>query len=198
MITKTVKKNGHIKKVTDKLEELKKVSSDTKNFTLALIKAEEDLLVSKAKYQKLSTLFKTVIDLVPHYVWAKDLERKYMFANKAMCQHVLHVDDYHDAIGKPDSELGNNLVCSNTESLKEKQQFVKQGFLNGEEYAVYVQRCPILNDAQEMIGTVSIGVDITDNRLVHEKLMGLLATEDWPMLKEALSDYLIRYDTKNN
>jgi PAS domain-containing protein len=198
MVQKTVRKNGHIKKITDRLEELKKVGSDTKQFTMALIKAEEDLLLSKAKYKKLSALFKTVIDLVPHIIWAKDLERRYTFANKAMCQGILKIDDYHDAIGKTDEELGNKLLCQKTTSLSEKQSFVKQGIILDKEYSVYVQRCPILDDAQKLIGTVSIGVDITDTKLIHEELMGLLAIEDWPVLKTILGDYLIQYDTKVN
>ena len=196
MIQKTVKKNEQIKKVTDKLEELKKTGTDAREFTIALIKAEEEILSSRAKYKKLSTLFRTVIDIIPHTIWAKDLERKYLFANKAMCEHVLHVSDYHEALGKTDEELGNTLLCGKKEPLEDCQQFLKQGSFEGKEYVVYVQRCPIFDDAQRVIGTVSIGVDITDKKLVHEKLLGLLATEDWPVLKEVLGEYLIQYDTK--
>ena len=41
-------------------------------------------------------------DTMPDMLWAKDLDKKYLFANKALCESLLFANDTNEPIGKTD------------------------------------------------------------------------------------------------
>ena len=41
-------------------------------------------------------------DNVPDMIWAKDLEKRYTFVNKALCTNLLNARDTEEPIGKTD------------------------------------------------------------------------------------------------
>ncbi|MCD6292306.1 MAG: transporter substrate-binding domain-containing protein, partial [Deltaproteobacteria bacterium] len=53
------------------------------------IKLEE----SEEKYRSMSRLFRLMSDNIPDLVWAKDLERKFIFVNKSNCENLLLAQD---------------------------------------------------------------------------------------------------------
>ncbi|MFO7911100.1 MAG: PAS domain-containing protein [Desulfotignum sp.] len=64
--------------------------------------AEEVLLESEEKYRYLSKMLRLICDNVPDMIWAKDLEKRYTFVNKAIYRHLLNADDTDEPIGKTD------------------------------------------------------------------------------------------------
>jgi PAS domain-containing protein len=41
-------------------------------------------------------------DNVPDMIWAKDLEKRYLFANRAFCRQLLNAADTDEPLGKTD------------------------------------------------------------------------------------------------
>jgi PAS domain-containing protein len=64
--------------------------------------SEEALRRSREKYQSLSKMLRLMCDNVPDMIWAKDLNKRYIFANKAICRDLLNATDTEEPIGKTD------------------------------------------------------------------------------------------------
>ena len=63
---------------------------------------EQALLESESRYKSLYTLIRLLSDNMSDMLWAKDLENRYLFANKAMCDKLLIASDIQEPIGKTD------------------------------------------------------------------------------------------------
>ncbi|MGV6851916.1 MAG: diguanylate cyclase, partial [bacterium] len=60
---------------------------------------------SNADYKSLQTEFNLLQSITQNssdLLWAKDLQGKYLFANKAICEILLHAKDTDEPIGKDD------------------------------------------------------------------------------------------------
>ena len=57
---------------------------------------------SEEKYKSLYTLFRMLSDNEPDMIWAKDLDNRYIFVNKALCKKLLHARNVDEPIGKTD------------------------------------------------------------------------------------------------
>ena len=55
---------------------------------------------SKEHYKSLYRLIRLMCDNVPDLIWAKDMDRRYIFANKAMCEILLGARDTQEPIGR--------------------------------------------------------------------------------------------------
>jgi len=66
------------------------------------IETEQALEKSRSQYHSLSRMLRLMCDNVPDMIWAKDLDRRYLFANKAVCQNLLNAEDTGEPIGKTD------------------------------------------------------------------------------------------------
>lgn len=64
--------------------------------------AEEILRESEARYKALYSMVRLMCDNVPDLIWAKDMEKKYLFANRAICEKLLIARDTDEPIGKTD------------------------------------------------------------------------------------------------
>jgi len=57
---------------------------------------------SNKKYEELSTLMRLMADNMPDMLWAKNLNKEYIFANKAICDNLLGAADTEEPLGKTD------------------------------------------------------------------------------------------------
>ena len=53
-------------------------------------------------YQELYLLVQRMCNHAPDMIWAKDLECRYLFANQAICDRLLHAKDTDEPLGKTD------------------------------------------------------------------------------------------------
>ena len=51
----------------------------------------------------ISSLLNLLLENSPDLLWAKDLEKKFLFANKKACEMLFNVKDTSEVIGKTDS-----------------------------------------------------------------------------------------------
>jgi PAS domain S-box-containing protein len=64
--------------------------------------AEEGLKESEKRHRNLYSLFKKMSDNVQDMIWMKDLDRKYLFVNKALAGNLLLTRDTIEPLGKTD------------------------------------------------------------------------------------------------
>jgi two-component sensor histidine kinase/ABC-type amino acid transport substrate-binding protein/PAS domain-containing protein len=172
-------------------------------------KRAEALNRSEAEFRELYNLFRLTIDNVPDMIWAKNLEYEYMFANNALCRNLLIAKDTDEPIGKTDIFFGerqrqlhpNNLEwhnvdlgCTDTdkavlESQKE-MKFEESGFVKGKLVVLDTRKAPLIDENNQMIGTVGSARFITkEKNLEAEKSKNLQALHERELFNFALFEY---------
>ena len=125
-------------------------------------------------------MFRLMADNIPDLLWAKDLRKRYLFANKAICETLLNATDTEEPIGKTDlffAERERNSypedpdwhtfgeICAHTDDItmrtKAAGRFDESGNIKGQFIQLDVQKAPIMDEDGNMIGTVGSGRDIT-------------------------------------
>ena len=148
--------------------------------SIEMIKKEEN------KYKTLYSFFRLMADNVKDMIWAKDMEGKYIFVNKAMCDHLLIAKDINEPIGKTDMFFAererkkhpeNNTwhtfgeICGNTDKVimksKKPERFNEYGNIQGKFLYLDVIKAPFWDENGKMIGTVGSARDVTKERQVE-------------------------------
>lgn len=161
--------------------------------------ALDEIDESREKYKTLYSFFRMMVDNVPDMIWAKDLKMRYIFTNKAMCDHLLMAKDTDEPIGKTDlffaarerTKYPENLswhtfgeICPDSDEVvlgtKIAHQFDEFGNVKGEFLYLDVNKAPLFDDNGDMIGIVGSARDVTiskrieDQREKEEKIKNLV------------------------
>lgn len=150
---------------------------------------EQTLQLSERRTQALYGLMRLVTDNVPDMIWAKDLDKCYLFANQAYCDQLLLAHDTTEPLGKtdlffaqrqrqalPDNPhwftFGELCQDSDTVTLAKGQamQFEEFGNVRGQPLYLDVRKAPLLDENGAVIGVVGSARDITAERATQEKL----------------------------
>jgi len=152
--------------------------------------AEELLRKSEEKYYELYTLMRLMSDTMPDLLWAKDLNERFIFTNKAICDILLNATDTSEPIGKTDMffalrereshpedpsyfTFGESCVDSDKVTLQEmkEMQFDEYGNIKGKLLYFDVHKAPLFNNEGKLIGVVGSGRDNTEKKKVLEELI---------------------------
>ena len=144
---------------------------------------------NEAKYRSLYVLLRLMTDTMPDMIWAKDLEQKYIFANRAMCNKLLNANNLTEPIGKTDMFFAQRErdmhpenpkyhtfgeVCANTDEITLQQmremQFDEYGNVKGKFVYLDVHKAPLFNAENKLIGVVGSARDITEGKKIEENL----------------------------
>ncbi len=142
--------------------------------------AEESLAESENKYKSLYTLFRTMADNLPDMLWAKDIDKKYLFSNEAMCKGLLIAKNTEEPIGKTDLFFANRQrkikpknkkyhtfgeLCQDSDDVvlksQKAQRFDEYGMVKNKFLFLDVHKAPFYDLAGNIIGTVGSARDIT-------------------------------------
>jgi len=153
-----------------------------KNYEIALKESQQ-------KYEELYNLLRLMADTTPDMVWAKDLEKRYIFANKAMCFELLNAVDTNEPIGKTDlyfalrereqhpedpswHTFGELCMDSDEITMRELRpmQFDEYGNVKGKFIFLDVHKAPLFSNEGKLIGVVGTARDITEKKEIEEKL----------------------------
>jgi len=153
-------------------------------------KAEDELRASKQRYKSLYSMMRLMCDNVPDLIWAKDLDRRFLFVNRAVCEKLLLARDTTEPLGKGDmffvqrerdahSDNPNwhtfGEICVDSDAVvlgtRKSQRFDEFGNVKGEFLNLDVYKAPFINEQGEMIGTVGCGRDVTETRNLRTQLM---------------------------
>ncbi|MCX6699897.1 MAG: PAS domain S-box protein [Methanomicrobiales archaeon] len=178
-------------------------------------KVEEVLAESEAKYRSLFTMMRLMCDNVPDMIWAKDLEKRYIFVNKAICLDLLNAADTDEPVGKNDLFFAERErachaddpgwhtfgeICRDTDQVTmdagTPQQFDEYGNVQGDYLFLDVRKAPFLDEHGKMIGTVGSARDVTVSKLLE---VALHESESFNRgLVENLPDYIAVYGQDGN
>lgn len=175
--------------------------------------AEEKLIESEKRYRELNQLFRLMSDNMPDMLWAKDLNREFIYANKAVSENLLIAENVEEVIGKTDMffvERQRELhpenkqwhtfgeICTNSDevvmSSKKPGHFDEFGNIKGEFLFLDVHKAPIFDENGNMLGTVGSARDVSSQK----KTEALLKEERERLnaIFVALPDLLFIFDRK--
>jgi len=153
-------------------------------------KTEEALKESENKYRETSKLFRLMSDNMPDLLWAKDLESKFLFVNKAVCEKLLMAKNTDEPIGKDDMFFANRQrsqhpertdwftfgeLCINSDECTLKanksMRFDEFGLVQGEFLYLNVNKSPFFDEHGQVIGTIGNGRIVTKEKEIEKKLI---------------------------
>jgi PAS domain S-box-containing protein len=168
---------------------------------------EQALIESESRYKSLYTLVRLLSDNMVDLLWAKDLENKYLFANKAMCDKLLMASDVQEPIGMTDIFFAERErakhsdrndwhtfgeICADSDIEIRKTglpgRFEEYGNVKGEFLFLDVHKAPLIDGDGNMIGVVGSGRDLTKEKLIEQELEK--SEESYKVLISNLPNYV--------
>ena len=153
-----------------------------------LKQTEEALVESEKEYKSLYSMVRLMCDNVPDLIWAKDLKKRFIFANKAICEKLLNAKDTDEPIGKTDMYFANRErnvypdnsdyhsfgeICRDSDSIvmksKKPERFDEFGNVKGKFIFLDVYKAPFWDERGKMIGTVGCGRVVTKEKKLEEE-----------------------------
>ena len=145
----------------------------------AINKYKEELEIERKARIKEQNLFVSVMDHIDDMLWAKDIDGRYIVANKAFRNKFCYGLQWDEMQGKNDTELskifkdkvGNENhtfgeVCANSDEVilrtETAKEFLEYGKINGKMMKLVVNKSPVYNYKGELYATCGTGRDITD------------------------------------
>ncbi len=144
---------------------------------------------SNRKFRELSTLMRLMTDNMPDMLWAKNLNKEFIFTNKAICRNMLGAVDTDEPLGKndlffamrqrnsrPDNPEWHTFgeICQDSDSITLEElkpmQFDEFGNVMGKFLFLDVHKAPLFDDHGELIGIVGSARDITERKALEEEL----------------------------
>ncbi len=136
-----------------------------------------------------SDLLNLLTEHLPDMLWVKDLDGKYLYANKAICDGLLMAKSTEEPIGKgdvffalrereahkdrPDWHTFGELCFNSDIDVIEKNRamkFEEYGNVKGELMYLEVYKAPFYDKDGNIIGTVGAGRDITELKRIQTDL----------------------------
>lgn len=148
-------------------------------------KAEQALQKSRGRHKDLYQLMRLLTDTVPDLIWAKDLDDRYLFANKAICEKLLMCEEQESPLGKSDlffaqreRDKGHHHtfgeICVNSDEIvkasKKPGKFLEDGKVRDTYLVLDVHKAPMFDELGNLIGTVGAGRDVTGDMAVRNEL----------------------------
>ncbi len=138
-----------------------------------------DLENERASRIKEQNLFVSVLDHLDDMVWSKDMDGRYIVANKAFREKFCYGMSWNELQGKNDLELALKFkklvgeenhtfgeVCGNSDVVIHEtrlpKKFLEHGNINGKLMKLIVNKSPVYDYKGNMFGTCGTGRDITD------------------------------------
>jgi len=139
------------------------VFNELDNLTTELRERDLELQRTEFKFKNLSELMGTVINTLPEYIWAKDLNGVYKIINECASRHFFGLEP-HDVIGKRDQELKSKsiyqeILISNDNNIPQHRPYVFKLEERGEVLEVF--KSSFKDYTGKIIGIVGSARDIT-------------------------------------
>jgi PAS domain S-box-containing protein len=151
--------------------------------------AEEELLKSNQKYKALNRLFRAISDNMTDMLWAKDLNKRFIFVNKAICTNLLNAKDVNEPLGKTDLFFAERErrthpenpqyhtfgeICQDSDQViletQKSARFDEFGNVKGKFLFLDVRKSPLFDENGNMIGIVGSARDVTEEKNILKKL----------------------------
>ncbi|AWB10494.1 PAS domain S-box-containing protein/diguanylate cyclase (GGDEF) domain-containing protein [Thermodesulfobium acidiphilum] len=192
----------------DEYWQLNWISLDKNNMYLIYL---INLTRSKEKEKGLKeekNFLREVIDLVPDMVWLKDSQKRYLLANKAICNKLLHAKNTNEPVGKTDLYFAQRIraqkpddpnfhtfgeLCMDSDSVvlatKKRGRFEEYGNVAGKYLHLDVIKVPRKNEKGEITAILGAARDVTEQKIAEKQLK-----ETQESLKHSLAYHKILFE----
>lgn len=125
------------------------------------------------------TLLRTMIDLIPAFIYAKDVDSRFIAMNAALARNIGTEAAF--AIGKTDFDFFSPELAQ--KFFTDEQKLIKSGMAlldieepgfdkaTGQPRTVRTSKVPLRDENGSVIGIIGIGFDITDRKLADQRQM---------------------------
>ena len=150
--------------------------------------AEETLKESESGFRRLHSMLRLMCDTLPELIWTKDMDGKFMFANKACCDDLLNAGDTNEPVGKTDMYFADRekqshpenpnyhtfgkTCTSSDEAVLKSQKAIRteeSGNIKGRFVVLDVLKAPFWDEEGKLIGTVGSAKDVTRAKEVEKE-----------------------------
>lgn len=160
------------------------VRDSHRDYQMKINEYKQKLETVEHRRQKETKLFLAVIDHIEDMIWAKDLEGRYLLANKAFRDKFCYGLKWSVINGLTDCEIADVLKGehtgdtkffygsdTDTEVLKTGKaiQFLEHGHIQGKFVKLVVKKSPVCDFGGTMFATCGTSKDITELHSVLEK-----------------------------
>lgn len=178
-----------------------------KNKTHSSFNTDDQLKEQLAYYKNLAEVFRLVADNSPDMLWAKDLNDKYIFTNKAICDILLNASDTSEPINKTDIFFAKRErekhpedptwhtfgeICQDTDQVIKKNlkaaKFDESGNVKGKFLFLDVHKAPLFDEKRNLIGTVGSAREVTKEKEAEKILKDAL--EKFHLISENSQDVI--------
>ena len=138
-----------------------------------------ELEIERKERIKEQNLFVSVMDHIDDMLWSKDLDGRYIVANKAFRNKFCYELEWNEMQGRNDVELAKIFkekvgsenhtfgeVCVNSDEViirnEIAKEFMEYGLINGKMMKLVVNKSPVYDNKGELCATCGTGRDITD------------------------------------
>ena len=152
-------------------------------------RVEAAMCESEQSARELSNLLRMMCDNEPDMIWAKGLDGRYLFTNKAMAEQLLQARDAAEPVGRNDLYFARRErdrhadnpqwhtfgeSCQETDRVTLERgvpsTFEEAGNVCGSYRCLDVHKAPFINERGELIGTVGSARDVTERKQVEREL----------------------------
>ena len=135
-------------------------------------------------------ILRTLTDNLPDMLWIKDIQGRYLFANKSICENLLMARDTSEPVGatdvffalrerstQPDKDDWHTFgeLCFNSDEVVIKNnrpmRFEEYGNVKGKLLYLEVHKAPYYDKQGNILGTVGSGRDITEMMQMKQELV---------------------------
>lgn len=150
---------------------------------------EESLRASEKKYRQLSSLLRLMADTMPDMLWAKNLNKEFIFANQSVCENLLNAVDTEEPLGKTDLFFATREreahpeapdwhtfgeLCQDSDAITlqamKPMQFDEFGNVKGKFLYLEVHKAPLYDDDGQLFGVVGSARNVTARKEAEEVL----------------------------
>ncbi|MGK7919174.1 MAG: PAS domain S-box protein, partial [Trichodesmium sp.] len=147
---------------------------------IGILGSYEDITERIEAEEKLNQQQKTlraILDNAPIWIWMNDTNGKMQFVNKTLCENLgipeskfLEIDQYYQLFTETEAAnlqefdrncWANNLPCHSEETFT---------FMDGKDHNLEIIKVKIKDDDHQIIGLMSLGLDITESKQAQQKL----------------------------
>ena len=160
-------------------EEIKERVVHLKKILSQLDEKDREINRLNGELKQFNVMIRALCDSLPIMIWAKDLDRNYLFANKLCCELLLNTD-VDEVVGKNDMFFANRERAANPgikpyhtfgETCDESDRLViatrrtlnvvESGYVKGKPLTIEVKKTPFLINGGNFIGIVGMAKDVT-------------------------------------
>ncbi len=191
-VTMVQDKNGHIRYFQEYWFRIQ-IDDDSllvnlKNDVTVQYEAQKALKNSEERFKEMYRLFRLIADNDPDMLWAKDLNGRFMFTNKAICERLLGAKDVNEPVGKDDLFFANRLRRQHPEDpqwhnfgeafsdsdkitlkARKSMQFEEYGNVMGKFMFLDVRKAPLRDEQGRIIGIVGSARDVTEEKELEKE-----------------------------